>query len=97
MKGIKIGKYIYFKSDKKGKKLMTIVNVDGKNKTIHFGSSDMEHYFDKTGLLDKKLNHKDDKRRKNYLSRSGGIKNKKGQLTKDDVGSPNFHARKILW
>lgn len=92
MKGIKIGKYIYFKSDKKGKKLMTI--VDGK--TIHFGNTAYQHFKDKTGFW-KKLDHNDKERRKNYLSRSGGIKNKKNQLTKDDVGSPNYHSRNILW
>lgn len=96
MKGIKIGKYIYFKSDKKGKKLMTIVDVDGKDKTIHFGNTAYQHFKDKTGIW-KKLDHNDKERRKNYLSRSGGIKNKKGQLTKDLPSSSNWHSRKILW
>ena len=43
---MKIGKYNYEKSTRKGKKLMTIVN----GKTIHFGDSKMEQYKDKTGI-----------------------------------------------
>jgi hypothetical protein len=41
--------------------------------------------------------HKDPERRKNYLARSAGIKNKSGQPTKDDVFSANHWARKVLW
>ncbi len=89
----KIGKYTYYKSNKKGKKLMVKV----RDKVIHFGASGMEHFFDKTGLLPKSLNHGDEKRRKNYLARSAGIKNKEGKLTKDDPMSSNFHARVALW
>jgi hypothetical protein len=90
---VKIGKYNYELSDKAGKKLMTI--IDGKK--VHFGDISMEHFFDKTKLLPKKLNHGDKKRQKNYLTRSAGIKNKKGQLTKDIPSSPNYHSRRILW
>jgi len=89
---VKIGKYEYEKSTRKDKKLMVKVN----NKTIHFGSSKMEHFKDKTGIW-KDKNHLDDKRRKNYLNRSKGIKNKKGELTYNNPESPNYHSRKILW
>ena len=41
--------------------------------------------------------HKDKQRRKNYLTRSAGIRNKSGKLTKDDPFSPNYWARKELW
>lgn len=41
--------------------------------------------------------HKDPERRKNYLARSGGIKDKSGKLTKDDPFSANHWARKVLW
>lgn len=41
--------------------------------------------------------HHDPKRRANYLARSGGIKDKSGKLTKDDVFSANHWARKDLW
>ena len=90
--GKKIGKYTYELSTKKGKKLMTVVN----GKTVHFGDINMGHFKDKTGLLPKKLNHGDKERRKNFLTRSAGIRNKRG-LTKDDPTSPNYHARRILW
>lgn len=35
--------------------------------------------------------------KKNYLTRSAGIRNKNGQLTKDDVFSRNYWARRKLW
>ena len=41
--------------------------------------------------------HKDPERRANYLARSGGIRNKSGNLTKDDNFSANYWARRILW
>ena len=90
---VKIGKYTYSRSTKKGKKLMTVVN----GKTIHFGDINMEHFKDKTNLLPKRLNHNDKDRRKNYLTRSAGIKDKSGKLTKDNPMSPNYHSRRILW
>ena len=89
---VKIGKYEYKKSTNPKKKLMVVVN----NKIIHFGSRDMEQFKDKTGIW-KSKDHNDDKRRKNYLSRSAGIKRKDGTLTKDDPTSANFHSRSVLW
>ena len=53
---MKIGKYNYEKSTRKGKKLMTEVN----GKTIHFGDASMEQFKDKTGIWSK-LNHEDKK------------------------------------
>ena len=88
----KIGKFFYEKSSRKDKKLMVRV----ENKLIHFGNPLYGHFKDKTGIW-KNLDHNDPKRRENYLSRSGGIKNKKGELTKNLISSPNYHARKILW
>jgi len=89
---VKIGKYDYQKSTRKGKKLMVVVG----GKTIHFGDASREQYRDKTGIW-KHKDHGDAKRRANYLKRSAGIKNKAGQLTKDDPESPNYHSRRILW
>ena len=89
---VKIGKYDYKKSTNPKKKLMVVVN----NKTIHFGSRDMDHFKDKTGIW-KSKDHGDEKRRKNYLTRSAGIKRKDKTLTKDDPTSANFHSRNILW
>ena len=94
---IKIGKYEYQKSTRKDKKLMvTVKQSDGKQKTIHFGSAKMEQFKDKTNIW-KDKNHLDEKRRTNYLNRSKGIKNKKGELTYNNPESPNYHSRKILW
>ena len=92
----KIGNYTYFKSNKKDKKLMVTVKIDGKEKTIHFGNTNYEHYKDKTGIW-KELDHNDKTRRINYLKRSAGIKNKKGEYTKDDPTSANYHVTRILW
>jgi len=89
---VKVGKYNYEKSTRKDKKLMTEVN----GKKVHFGSRDMQHYKDKTGIW-KELDHLDLKRRRNYLLRSGSIRNKEGKLTKDIETSPNYHSRAILW
>lgn len=52
--------------------------------------------FGKRGYEDFRQ-HKDTKRRKNYLTRSAGIRNGKGQLTKNDKFSANHWARKVLW
>lgn len=84
--GVKIGRYTYELSDRKNKKLKTIVKG---GKEVHFGDKRFQHFFDKTGLLDKKLNHGDEDRRKNYLTRSKPLGN--------DPTSSNYHARKILW
>jgi len=89
---IKVGNYIYSKSTRKDKKLMTKVD----NKMINFGSSKMEHFKDKKGIW-KNKDHGDLKRRENYLKRSKGIKNKKGELTWKNPKSPNYHSIRILW
>ena len=61
------------KSTRKGKKYM--VNYNGR--WIHFGDSSAEHYKDTTPLkLYSHLNHNDEKRKKSYLARAKGIRNK---------------------
>ncbi len=89
---VKVGKYNYEKSNRKNKKLMVKVG----NKIIHFGDSRMQQFKDKTGIY-KKLDHGDEKRKKNYLSRARGIKDKSGNLTYKNPLSPNYHSIKILW
>jgi hypothetical protein len=89
---MKIGKYTYEKSSRKDKKLMTVVN----GVRVHFGNPAYQHFKDRTGIW-KSLDHGDKVRRKNYLTRSAGIKDKSGKLTKDNPLSPNYHARRILW
>ncbi len=82
---VKVGRYTYELSDRKNKKLKTIVS----GKEIHFGDKRYKHYFDKTGLLSKRLNHGDEDRRRNYLTRTKPLGN--------DPTKANYHARKILW
>ena len=74
-------------SDRKNKKKMVLVKRGDKVKVVHFGHKGYEDF----------TQHKDKKRRKNYLTRSAGIKNKSGQLTKNDPFSPNYWARRELW
>jgi hypothetical protein len=89
---VKVGKYEYQKSTRPNKKLMVV--VDGK--TIHFGDRKMEQFKDKTGIW-KSKDHGDKERRKRFLARAGGIKNKKGQLTAKMPSSANFHSINVLW
>jgi len=91
-KGKKVGKYTYYKSTNPDKKLMVV--VDGKK--IHFGARSMQHYKDRTGIW-KSKDHLDSKRRENYKSRAGGIKDKNGKLTYKDPTKANYHAYHILW
>lgn len=91
--GIKIGNYYYRKSTRKGKKLMTI--VDGKK--IHFGDISMQHYHDRTELLNKRLNHGDKLRRASFRARTRGIKKKDGSLAYKDPNTGSYHAYRILW
>jgi hypothetical protein len=82
------------KSTKKNKKYMVIY----KNKIIHFGDKRYQQYEDKTDVkLYSKLNHFDKKRRKSYLLRAKGIKDKQGNLTYLMKSSPNYYSVKYLW
>ncbi len=76
------------RSNAKGKKMMVFATkiVDGKRrgKIIHFGAVGYGHNYSK-------------KAKQNYLTRSAGIRNKEGKLTKNDKWSPNYWARKVLW
>ena len=53
-------------------------------KIVRYGHKDYRHNYSKEA-------------RKNYLTRSAGIKNKSGKLTKNDKFSSNYWARKDLW
>lgn len=76
------------KSTAKGKKMMVLATktIDGEKRArlIHFGALGYGHNYS-------------NKAKKNYLARSAGIRNKEGELTKDDPWSANYWARKILW
>jgi hypothetical protein len=79
--------YKPFKSTAKNKKMSVYVMKDNKKKLIHFGDSKMKDY----------TQHKDKKRRQNYLKRSAGIRDGQGKLTKDDKNTANYWARRMLW
>lgn len=76
------------KSNKPGKKFMVRVFIPktGRDKIVHYGNSQYEDF----------TQHKDPKRKRNYLIRSSFIK-KGGSLSKNDYTSPNFWARRKLW
>jgi len=76
-----------YPSSVKSKKFSVIVMKNGKRKKINFGDSNMKDF----------RQHKDPVRRKSYLARSAGIKNKQGQLTKNDKTSANYWSRRYLW
>ena len=88
--------YKPFKSKAKNKKYSVYVMRDGKKKLIHFGDVRYKHFKDKLGSY-KNLDHNDQKRRNNYLSRAKGIKNKQGQLTWKNKNYANYYAIKYLW
>lgn len=76
------------KSTRKNKKMMVMATkiIRGKTyaKIIHFGQCGYGHNYSQKAKI-------------NYLKRSGGIRNKQGQLTKNDKWSANYWSRKILW
>ena len=79
--------YKPFVSKAKGKKYSVYVMKDGKKRLINFGASDYEDF----------TQHKDKVRRKSYLARSAGIRDKQGNLTYLDKNSSNYWSRKVLW
>tara|TARA_R110002153_G_scaffold149145_1_gene300567 strand:+ start:545 stop:808 length:264 start_codon:yes stop_codon:yes gene_type:complete len=79
--------YKPFKSSAKNKKFSVYVMKDGKKKLIHFGDTRYQDY----------TQHKDEIRRKSYLARAKGIKNKKGEFTWKDKNSANYYSVRYLW
>ena len=69
------------------KKFSVYVMREGKKRLIHFGDSNMEDF----------RQHKDAKRRKSYLARAKGIKNKAGQLTWKMKDTANYWSVHYLW
>lgn len=89
--------YKPFKSTAKNKKYsVRVKSVDGKTKLIHFGDIRYQQYKDKLGLYSSK-NHLDSTRRKSYLARAKGIKDKNGNLTWKNKNSSNYFSIKYLW
>jgi len=66
------------------KKMRVLAKKGEEIKVVEFGAKGYGHNYSEAA-------------RSNYLARSGGIRNKSGQLTKDDKFSPNYWARKVLW
>lgn len=69
------------------KKLVVKVKDGNREEVVHFGHTDYDDY----------TQHKDDERREDYLSRSAGIRDDEGNLTRNDKFSANYWSRKILW
>ena len=88
--------YKPFKSTNPKKKYDVYVMKNGSKRKISFGDSSMEQFKDKIGDYSSK-NHGDPLRRKSFLARAKGIKNKQGQLTWKDKNSANFWAIRTLW
>jgi hypothetical protein len=82
------------KSKKKNKKYSVITP---KGKKINFGQLPYKHFKDTALGLYSDLNHNNKKRQKNYCARSARIKNKKGELTKNNKESANHYSMKYLW
>ena len=64
-----------------------VKGTGGNKKIIHYGHKDYQDF----------RQHKDKKRRANYLKRARGIRNKKGELTHTNKNSKNYWAIKHLW
>ena len=85
-----------FEKSKRKNKKYSVTTPSGK--TIHFGDIRYSQFKDSTGLgLYTHLNHGDKERRKKYLARAKGIKNKDGKLTWKDPESSNYYSIKFLW
>ena len=86
------------RSTPKQKKYSVYIPSNNKKgwKTIHFGDRRFSQFRDKLGYY-KHLDHGDPVRRKSYLARSKGIKNKKGELTWKDKNSSNYYSVRYLW
>lgn len=81
------GKYRLEPSPVKNKKLRVWFKHMGRQVHVDFGHSEYEDY----------TQHRDAQRRANYLTRSAGIRDGGGNLTKDNPMSPNYWARRLLW
>ena len=73
-----------YKSDKTNHRLMVILK-DGE--IIYFGDPHNIAYVD----------HHDDDRRRSYLARSAGIRDKNGTTTANNPHRANYWSRNILW
>jgi len=77
-------KFKVSRSTRKDKQLMSEFMYKGKLRRVHFGDPKMREYPGTS-------------RGDNYCTRSFGIRDNQGNLTKDNVLSPNYWSRRILW
>lgn len=90
--------YLFQKSNRKHKKYKVTFQEKGKTYNVHFGDVRYQQFKDSTPLkLYSHLDHKDKERRKRYLARATKIRNKEGQLTKNNKKFANYWAIKYLW
>ena len=86
------------KSPRKHKKYQVTFTKNNKQYTVNFGDKRYQQYKDLVPLkLYTKLNHGDKERRRRYLARAHGIRDKNGKLTKNDPTSANYWSIKYLW
>jgi len=79
--------YKPFVSKAKNKKYSVYVMKDGKKRLIHFGDKRYGQFKDKLGHYSK-LDHGDEKRKKNYYARHGKAKSK---------DTAKYFSHKYLW
>ena len=65
-------------------KMVVLAKKGDQLKVVRFGHRDYGHNYSPDA-------------KKNYLTRSAGIRDKNGNLTKDDPFSANYWARRVLW
>jgi hypothetical protein len=89
LKEFKKSKPLYkpVKSTRVSKKGMVYVVKDDKVRLIHFGDANMEDF----------TQHNDEKRRKSYLARAKGIRNREGNPTYLDKNMANYYSVRYLW
>ena len=68
----------------KGKKRQVLAKKGDRVMLVAFGDKDYRHNYSPEAKA-------------NYLNRSAGIRDKDGNLTKNDPWSPNYWSRKVLW
>ena len=81
----------FFESNNKSKKYRVEFTHKGKEYKINFGQRGYPQYKDSTPLkLYSKLDHMDKARRKRFLNRTRGIKNKQGELNNKNTLYANY-------
>ncbi len=85
-------------SPAKNKKYRVYFTLGSDEYYLDFGQIGYEQYRDATPLRAyAQDDHRDPRRRANYLARAGGIVDKHGRKTKDNPLSPNYWSIRYLW